>query len=135
MSDAKDEKKGGKSKGFGKKIWDASYKGQLSSARSYTMLTAAVVSDKLAVYANGASKKLGSEAFWPSAGDTKDEIEKCARILQTFTRSCSSTRHDEMYLCLNRTRCARDHHKGADGEWAEGQEAAEGAQEDSCVRY
>lgn len=44
------------------------------------------VSDWAAGYVNAASHKLGSERFWPSSGDYIEEIEKCTRILNGFTK-------------------------------------------------
>ncbi|WFC97314.1 hypothetical protein MYAM1_000024 [Malassezia yamatoensis] len=43
------------------------------------------ISDWFAGYANAGSNRLGGERFWPSSGDFPLEIEKCVRILRSFT--------------------------------------------------
>ncbi|WFD49523.1 hypothetical protein GLX27_004206 [Malassezia furfur] len=43
------------------------------------------ISDWMAGYANAGSNRLGGERFWPSSNDFPLEIEKCVRILRSFT--------------------------------------------------
>lgn len=54
-----------------------------------------VVSDWAAGYANAASAKAGGERFWPKSNDMVEEIEKCARILRTFTVEGLETQQKE----------------------------------------
>lgn len=44
-----------------------------------------VISDYAAGYANAVSHKVGGESFWPKSNDMPLEMEKCERILRSFT--------------------------------------------------
>jgi hypothetical protein len=47
------------------------------------------ISDNLGGKVNTiAADKFGTEAFWPVTGDLPNEMEKCARILRSFTGKC-----------------------------------------------
>jgi hypothetical protein len=44
-----------------------------------------VISDYVSDYANAVSHKAGGESFWPKSNDMPLEIDKCERILRSFT--------------------------------------------------
>jgi hypothetical protein len=69
-----------------KSSWSAKLKAKGGAWGKVAVDKGTILSDRVGGRVNDiAEKRFGTEAFWPVTGDLPKEMDKCARILRTFT--------------------------------------------------